>query len=496
MPSPVPNKPTVDFPSPAIIVDTLLIERSSSFIGTYKPVEPGAPFSNPEHSVQQASDYAGTFSLGQKAGQDNEFQERYWHKPPATQDVDNYDVSYSGNATAFPIFKRIYLETRDGYSARTVGSAFTGLYAVQVTAGGAGYTNPTITFTGGGGTGAIAIAILDPNTGAIVKITVKSEGSGFTGLETVVISGDAGSGASATVRVQPAACVLVDEAATNNAKAPFNALYLSVARTYETLPGPWIYSTKLDEDSEVVTVAKRRNIAANITSGESVSGGTLTKTTMQAVDGFVAEEIVETRALPGNILTDYDQEPETQALITTTFQMVANPVSAPTATPGQIVKVKHIDDYYSWLITETRSTPAGWTEQENGAFHFPTLFNYHGYSYTDACGAFCDSRAGFSCNVQLLVEISFSTTIVGFVGLQLIPKSLQLGKYVQFSDILVDSGSFVYSGSCTGTVSFGASSPSYSAYSGAIGSSQLIGGSSKKTKYGDYRTEQIFVTLI
>jgi hypothetical protein len=272
----------------------------------------------------------------------------------------------------------------------------------------------------------------------------------------------------------------------------------NVTLKYETLPGTWIYSTHLAEDSAVVTTAKRRVLAGTVMSGESAAGGTLTKTTENGINNVVSEEVVETRELPGNILTDYDQEDETQALITTTFQIVANPVSAPTATPGVIVKVKHIDDYNSWLITETRTTPAGWTYQENAAFHFPTLFNAPDYAYTDVCGAFADNRDGFSVNVQMLIVVSFSNTVDEFTGLQLLPKTLQLGKYVSFNDCLVSAGSFTYFGSCTGTVTFGASSPSYDAYLALVATAvpQLIGGSSKKTRYGDFRTEKLYVLLV
>lgn len=270
--------------------------------------------------------------------------------------------------------------------------------------------------------------------------------------------------------------------------------------TARVIPGNPIYTEQLAEDSAVVTTVKTKKDISTITPGESASGGFLVKTTqeqMSPVSDLVAWEVVETRVLPGNILTDYDQEDETQGLIVTTFQIVANPVSAPSATPGTIVKVKHIDDYNSWLITQSRSTPSGWTYQENGAYHFPMLFDYLSYTYTDACGAFSDSRGAFSVNVQMLIDVTFSTNVQEFTGLQLIPKSLMLGKYVQFSDILTDAGAFVYSGSCTGTVSFGASSPSYSTYLGTIqGTTQIIGGSSKKTRWGDFRNEKIKVLFL
>ena len=68
--------------------------------------------------------------------------------------------------------------------------------SVQVTAGGTGYiTPPTVTISGGGGTGAQAVAII--SEGAVINIIVDQQGSGYTSTPTVSISGGSGSGASA-----------------------------------------------------------------------------------------------------------------------------------------------------------------------------------------------------------------------------------------------------------------------------------------------------------
>lgn len=70
----------------------------------------------------------------------------------------------------------------------------------MVTSGGTGYTSaPTVSFTGGGGTGAAATAVL--TSGVVTGITVTNAGSGYTSAPTVAFSGGAGSGASATATV-------------------------------------------------------------------------------------------------------------------------------------------------------------------------------------------------------------------------------------------------------------------------------------------------------
>ena len=63
--------------------------------------------------------------------------------------------------------------------------------------GGTGYTStPTISFTGGGGSGATADCEI--GGGAVTKIYIQNAGTGFTSAPTVVFTGGAGSGASAT----------------------------------------------------------------------------------------------------------------------------------------------------------------------------------------------------------------------------------------------------------------------------------------------------------
>lgn len=72
---------------------------------------------------------------------------------------------------------------------------------VTVTNQGAGYaTAPTVAFTGGGGTGAAATAVLGTgaNTGKVVSVTVTNPGTGYTSAPTVAFSGGGGTGAAAT----------------------------------------------------------------------------------------------------------------------------------------------------------------------------------------------------------------------------------------------------------------------------------------------------------
>lgn len=69
--------------------------------------------------------------------------------------------------------------------------------SVTVTNGGSGYTSaPTVAFTGGGGTGVAAKAII--NGGVVTQVLVTTNGSAYTSAPTVSFSGGAGTGAAAT----------------------------------------------------------------------------------------------------------------------------------------------------------------------------------------------------------------------------------------------------------------------------------------------------------
>lgn len=261
----VPNKIWPDYgPFPTVVGNTMGVEFSSVYPGTFKPIEPGTPFTALNHSVQDVSDFTGMVFLRQTIGENNEFQKQVWATPPILQDLYNYEISFSDDAATYPIFKRRYLVLRDGYTRTAEGAVFTGIYSVSVTAGGAGYPNGgTVTFTGGGGTGASAIVIVD-SSGAIVKITLKNEGSGYTSAPTVVLPA-IGSGGSASAKVHPAGCLLVDENVIRTPDKDWDSLYFLVERTYETLPGPERVSWVQNPQTQVASsVTEQRTTTASV----------------------------------------------------------------------------------------------------------------------------------------------------------------------------------------------------------------------------------------
>lgn len=99
-------------------------------------------------------------------------------------------------------------------------TASKGVGAVTVNAGGSGYsTAPTVTLTGGGGTGAAAIATVVG--GVVTGVTVTTPGTGYTTAPTVGFTGGSGTGATATATLS--ATEIVQPSAAQRTSQKFTA---------------------------------------------------------------------------------------------------------------------------------------------------------------------------------------------------------------------------------------------------------------------------------
>ncbi len=80
-----------------------------------------------------------------------------------------------------------------------------GVDAIALGSSGSGYlAPPLITLSGGGGTGAVAFAEIDPAAGKVTAVRILNPGAGYSSRPSVAFSGGGGSGASATVtRIAP-----------------------------------------------------------------------------------------------------------------------------------------------------------------------------------------------------------------------------------------------------------------------------------------------------
>ena len=81
------------------------------------------------------------------------------------------------------------------------GKGIGALTDTTITNGGTGYTSaPTVAFSGGGGSGAAATAIVNA-AGVVTGITITATGSSYTSAPTIAFTGGAGSGAAATATI-------------------------------------------------------------------------------------------------------------------------------------------------------------------------------------------------------------------------------------------------------------------------------------------------------
>lgn len=90
----------------------------------------------------------------------------------------------------------------------------TEIIGLNVISGGSGYiTIPTITVTGGNGTGAEFTAIVDSGTGQVIGTDLVSRGTGYTSVPTVNITGGGGSGAiiEAVLNISPSGSQKLEE---------------------------------------------------------------------------------------------------------------------------------------------------------------------------------------------------------------------------------------------------------------------------------------------
>lgn len=102
----------------------------------------------------------------------------------------------------FPLWtvQNLEIPMIDGVREYPIGPTAGYVYSVTVTDGGSGYASaPTVGFTGGGGTGAVATATV--TDGAVTSVTVTTSGSSYTSAPTVSFTGGGGADATATATI-------------------------------------------------------------------------------------------------------------------------------------------------------------------------------------------------------------------------------------------------------------------------------------------------------
>lgn len=139
------------------------------------------------------------------------------------------DMAYELDATANTVtvtdsstipgsdaLKHIKISVHDFFGHQVVGG-------ISPVTGGEGYTSaPTVSFVGGGGTGATAHAVLTGNK--VTSVVVDAGGTGYTSAPTVVFSGGGGFGAQATATLNTGAVDTVTVVAQTAARIDISSL--------------------------------------------------------------------------------------------------------------------------------------------------------------------------------------------------------------------------------------------------------------------------------
>lgn len=339
---PAKNYPTPSWGDAAVngisVIDELLIEFVEPNATGYVKLAEGAPHPNtrdfPNHRLlrEEQVEY-GT-------------NRRLWCNGYRNEDQYNYSIGFSGESNSHPIFTRRYLVRRDTYvpyATVTKESQFTGIYLIRVTNSGAGYdpdNPPTITFSGGGGSGASARAIVSSD-GTLQWIYLTSEGLGYTSEPTVNISGGGGGAATAFLNLPIKIISSIDVDTSGS--------------SYETPPTIFITGgggtgatavSQINSDGEVVTV-KMTAYGYGYTSvpdvtpgGGGGSGATFTANLETVTLKLVKEDVQQLpeddprrslyflvvrtyEALSGPILIDHDYDPYLDEFISSQKRIVA-----------------------------------------------------------------------------------------------------------------------------------------------------------------------------
>lgn len=370
MPDPTPLQVPIETRPTPEVLDTLFYEFVDPTNDTLRQ-----PYGS-EHPNTAA--YAG-FKLVKEERLGYNSSKRWWANDPVNQDTWNYSIEYSGHANANQIFARRYLYRRDTYAGAgpiAKGTLFTGVYLVRVTDGGQNYEEPpTVTSSGGAGTGATFRAVVN-KSGEVTWVLIVTEGTDYTSAPTLAFSGGGGTGATATAYVQPAACYLVEEKASElGADDPRQSLFIAVVRIYEVLPGPWLPFTRYDLLIGPIQGRRRAVLAA---AGQVATLTATAKTTYEAREGssIVSWQIEETNTTGAGTAEnpvfptttrDY-HDPQKGAVQETTQTVVRTgaEVGSSTVAGGVLTDIRYepINEFLLRKIIETWAVPVTRTDKE------------------------------------------------------------------------------------------------------------------------------------
>ncbi len=364
-----PGRSKTSNPTPDVR-DTIKQDVLDENLGNYLALPAGTQHpdfvNNPEHRL------LGEIPI------DWETRARVYGKDRKAQQTYNGNVEYVNGSKDHPIYTRDFLIRRSEYRALDIKylSPLNGLVRPTVTAEGSGYTQETVsvTLSGGVGSGGSVTAIVS-NTGTIIGLAVLELGSYSIAPKVTITDSGTGTGAEGQVFLQRKDALLTDEKQLRMEGDPLDGLYVLIRRTYTTLPGPWVPTSKYDPFLGFVQGRRRLVVAGSYLGADFVPDPTLVasrtataKTLYEAWEGNqnVSWQIEETNsdgtgsagnpAFPIIARRPYDDE---RGPITGTEQIVvkASQVSSLTESGGTVTQKTYepYDEFHYKEVIETWS---------------------------------------------------------------------------------------------------------------------------------------------
>lgn len=383
---PVPSRVPWELNPTPEILDVYIVEVVDSKAAGYQQPAAGQPHPN-------RSKYPGVLFCNVKPVDGSDRLVRwYWSLDYSNQDLYNYQITYSSEDDAYPIFARRYLVNRNSYIVAAKGSAFTGVYQIRVTNQGSGYTSPPAVAITGTGSGATAEALMTSD-GKVGWVRITAEGSGFTAAPNVGFSGGGGSGAAATAIIQGAAKLVHQEVQPLPAEDPRNSLFVSVIRTYETIPGPALVGSYLDTEKGQMINVEQQVVAYGTTPTTGVGVDESSVMPRDAVASIRKTKTTVSIAVPSGFTRDLiwesEQDPRTQVDIYSIEAYVAAGTALPVLTAHTTIDVGGQTGLYivyrrrkkfsasedRWLL-KACAIPTAYVDFPEIAVRFPGIYTF------------------------------------------------------------------------------------------------------------------------
>ena len=267
--------PTTSYPT-ANVKDLVLVE-DVLLDASYTPVLTGTP-------RKGATNYRLVAQKEVVNDGDKQYVRRVWATAQNAQEAHNLSLKYLDGSHAAPTYIRKYTPLKSAYAALTAGTPLTAVIGIALTAGGSGYlTAPTVTFSGGSGTGAAAIAQI--RDGAVVALLLTAEGTGYVTTPTVAFSGGGGAGATATASIQDQTAILIDQEAVPE-QGEMGNLFYSATRVWQTLPGPATIRYEIDGETQTDVSVTKQMVAKPSAPYTQVAGSDIIYQPISSVHGW------------------------------------------------------------------------------------------------------------------------------------------------------------------------------------------------------------------